>query len=89
MVKGIAYCLLAAAVLASGYITFHLGYEQGYGEASASEKVSQALNSAAVRNLTCFMQSSTASDEDLEAMVKDPEAAAALRKLGVLQLEAA
>lgn len=75
VVKGIAYCLLAAAVLASGYITFHLGYEQGYGEASASEKVSQALNSAAVRNLTCFMQSSTASDEDLEAMVQNPDAA--------------
>ena len=77
VVKGVACCLLAAAVLGSGYITFHLGYEQGYGEAAASEKVSQALNAAAVRNLTSFMQSSTASDEDLEAMVKDPDAALA------------
>ena len=75
VVKGVACCLLAAAVLASGYITFHLGYEQGYGEAAASEKVSRALNAAAVRNLTSFMQSSTASDEDLEAMVKDPDTA--------------
>ena len=88
VVRGIAYALLAAAVLGSGYVTFHLGYEQGYAEAAASEKVSQALNSAAVRNLTCFMQSSTASDEELEAMVKDPDAALAWIKDEQIRREA-
>lgn len=74
-VKVAACVLLAAAVLGSGYVLFNLGYSQGYREASASGKVAEALNEAAVSNLTSFMQSSTASDEQLEAMVQDPDAA--------------
>ena len=70
VVKVAACALLAAAVLGSGYVLFNLGYNQGYREASASEKVAEALNEAAVRNLTNFMQSSTASDDELEAMVQ-------------------
>lgn len=75
VVKGIGYTLLALAMVGTGYATFSLGYRQGYREASSSGKVTQALNDAAVRNLTCFMQSSTASNEELEAMVQDPDAA--------------
>lgn len=75
VVKVAACALLAAAVLGSGYVLFNLGYNQGYREASASEKVAEALNEAAVRNLTNFMQSSTASDDELEAMVQDPDTA--------------
>lgn len=71
VVKYTAVGLGLVALLGIEYATYHLGFKQGFHDGVTSEVVSEAVNAAAVENLTHFMQAATADDETLLAAVRD------------------
>ena len=65
IVKYTAIGLAVVALLGLEYATYRLGFSKGFNDGVASEVVSEAVNTAAVNNLTHFMQAATADDETL------------------------
>lgn len=71
IVKYTAIGLALVALLGVEYATYRLGFSQGFTDGVNSEIVSEAVNTAAVENLTHFMQAATADDATLLAAVRD------------------
>lgn len=71
VVKYTAIGLALVALLGVEYATYQLGFNQGFHDGVNSEIVSEAVNTAAVENLTHFMQAATADDATLLAAVRD------------------
>lgn len=65
--------LAVLALLGLEYATYRAGHERGYAEATASGHVSEAVNTAAVENLTHFMQATSRDDASLLATVANRE----------------
>lgn len=65
--------LAVLALLGLEYATYRVGHERGYAEATASGNVSEAVNTAAVENLTHFMQATSRDDASLLATVANRE----------------
>lgn len=64
---GVAFLLL----LGVEYATYSVGYDRGYGEATASGRVQNEVNAAAVENLAHFMQMAVAGDKELIAAARN------------------
>ena len=65
--------LAVLALLGLEYATYRVGHERGYAEATASGNVSESVNTAAVENLTHFMQAASKDDASLLATVANRE----------------
>ncbi|MDO5471226.1 MAG: tetratricopeptide repeat protein [Akkermansia sp.] len=71
IVKYAAIGLGIVALLGVEYATYSLGFSRGFNEGVTSEVVSEAVNTAAVENLTHFMQAATADEATLMEAVRD------------------
>ncbi|MBR5895884.1 MAG: tetratricopeptide repeat protein [Akkermansia sp.] len=71
VVKYAAIGLAVVALLGVEYATYRVGYGRGFNDGVTSEVVSEAVNTAAVENLTHFMQAATADDATLLQTVKE------------------
>ena len=71
IVKYTAIGLAVVALLGVEYATYRLGFSKGFSDGVQSEVVSEAVNTAAVNNLTHFMQAATADDETLLKTIRD------------------
>lgn len=72
IVKYTAIGLAVVALLGVEYATYRLGVSHGFNDGVTSGVVSEAVNNAAVANLTHFMQAATASEATLLQMAKNP-----------------
>lgn len=71
IVKYAAIGLGLVVLLGVEYATYRLGFSQGFTAGVTSEVVSEAVNTAAVNNLTHFMQVATSDDATLLATVRN------------------
>lgn len=71
IVKYAAIGLGLVALLGVEYATYRLGFSEGFTAGVTSEIVSEAVNTAAVNNLTHFMQVATSDDATLLATVRN------------------
>ena len=72
-VKYAAMGLVGLVILGSGYATYALGYRSGFNAGIRSGLVSESLNDVAIRNLSHFLQCSTAGDSELIAHAADSD----------------